>query len=138
MFHEHVSYPFVFTIAVSRRSRPRFLPSRKRPLLARLYSYNVISRSCLYLNGAQEVEGWATNSLRGGMNFGSASAEWFPGLDPPPSSNIHRLSNACKGGSYESSIDHRHPAGVSHPGYDTEQLRSWFRSTTQFTGTRPG
>src|SRR5215471_1034438 len=81
MFHEHVSYPFVFTIAVSRRSRPRFLPSRKRPLLARFYSYRVISRSCLYLSGAQEVEGRATNSLSGGMNFGSASAEWFPGLD---------------------------------------------------------
>jgi hypothetical protein len=52
------------------------------------------SSSCPRLNGAQEVEARATNSLNGGMNFGSARAGWFPGLDHPPSSNIHRLSQA--------------------------------------------
>jgi hypothetical protein len=38
-------------------------------LLARLHSCTVTASSCLRLNGAQEVEGRATNSLSGGMNF---------------------------------------------------------------------
>jgi hypothetical protein len=31
------------------------------------------------------------------MNFGSASAEWFPGLGSPPSSHSQRLSKASQG-----------------------------------------
>jgi hypothetical protein len=53
-----------------------------------------MSRSCLRLTGAQEAEDRATNSLTGGMNFGFALVEWFPGSDSPPSSYIQRLSRA--------------------------------------------